>query len=465
MSTGPLLALDLDRRQAPGRQIEHRLRELIRGGALPLGSELPSTRALAADFEISRGVAVRAYAQLAAEGFIAIRRGAAPVVAAAPREAPEWHAVEEDVPAALARYNLRPDLPDLSLFPRSQWLAASRAALHRAANHDLAYGEPFGAAELRHQLAPFLARTRGVVAESGRIGVFAGSSQALHVVASVLRSRGARRIGIEDPGHRWRTRAVAASGLEVVPVPVDEDGLRVEELGDVDAVVLSPDHQFPTGATLPVARRRALVEWADAGDRLVIEHDYDGHFRYDRPAAGTLQALAPDRVAYVGSASALLAPTIRLGWAVLPAPLVVPVANAMFGTVIALPRLAQHTLAEFVARGYLDRHLRRARAAYGRRREVLVRAVPEARGAPAGLFASVPLRDEDDEAAILADARRRGIALDGVNEHAVRPQPPALVVGFAAVAEPTLRRALRELAAARESPLPSRPRGPYDYGE
>jgi GntR family transcriptional regulator/MocR family aminotransferase len=465
MSTGPLLALDLDRRQPPGRQIEHRLRELIRGGALPLGGELPSTRALAADLEVSRGVAVRAYAQLAAEGFIALRRGAAPIVVAVPREAPEWDAVEEDVPIALARYNLRPDLPDLALFPRSEWLTASRAALHRAANHDLAYGEPFGAAELRHQLAPFLVRTRGVVAESGRIGVFAGSSQALFVIASVLRSRGARRIGIEDPGHRWRTRAVAASGLEIVPVGVDEQGLCVDELDGVDAVVVSPDHNFPTGVALSVARRRALVDWADAGERLVIEHDYDGHFRYDRPAAGTLQALAPDRVAYVGSVSALLAPTLRLGWAVLPAPLVVHVANTMFSTVIASPRLAQHAFAEFLARGYLDRHLRRARAAYRRRREVLVAAMSDAGGAPAGLFVSVPLGHGEDEAAILSDARGRGLALDGVNEHAVRPQPSALAVGFAPLPEPTLRRALRELAAARESPRPGRRRGPHDYDE
>lgn len=464
MSTGPLLAFDLDRRQPPGRQIEDAVRGLIRAGSLPLGAELPSTRALAADLEVSRGVAVRAYAQLAAEGYIALRSGAPPLVVAAPREPPGWDEVEEDEPAAFARWSLRPDLPDLALFPRAEWLAATRAALARAANYDLAYGEPWGAADLRHQLAPFLARTRGVVATPYRTGVFAGSSHALFALACVLRDRGARRIAVEDPGHRWRTRAIRASGVEVVPVAVDDDGLCVDELPDVDAVVVSPDHHFPTGVALSPARRRALVEWAAAGERLVLEHDYDAHFRYDRPAAGTLQALAPDRVAYVGSASALLAPTLRLGWAVVPKRLVIPGANHLFGTVVALPRLMQHALAEFIARGYLDRHVRRARAAYKRRRELVVRELPTACGAPTGLFVAVPLAPDADEAAILADARRRSVAVDGWNEHAFGPQQPGLAVGFAGVAEPTLRRALKELRAAIDDPRPGPPRGPWEYG-
>jgi GntR family transcriptional regulator/MocR family aminotransferase len=449
MSTGPLLALELDRSRPPGAQIEHQLRRLMGTGSLPVGTALPSTRTLAADIEVSRGVAVRAYAQLAAEGYIRLRRGAPPLVVMTPVEPVAWDAIEEDVAVAFARYNLRPDLPDLSLFPRGEWLSASRAALQRAANHDLAYGEPFGAAELRHQLAPFLARTRGVVATAGTTGVFAGSSQGLHVVASVLRDQGARRLAVEDPGHRWRTRTLASSGLEVVPVR--DAG---ETLPDADAVVVSPDHRFPLGTSLPPDARRALVDWAVARDALVIEHDYDGHFRYDRPAAGTLQALAPEHVAYVGSVSALLAPTLRLGWAVLPARLVEPFAGAMFAHAVAPPRLQQLALAELLARGYLDRHLRRARAAYRRRREAalaaLERRLPDAEivGAPAGLYVSLALPPGTDEARVLAAARARGIAIDGVNEHALAPQPPGLVLGFAASPEPTLRRAIKALAEA-----------------
>jgi len=450
MSTGPLLALHLDPDAPLGLQIEQRIRGLIRSGGLPAGAELPSTRALAADLGVSRGVVVGAYAQLAAEGYIALRRGAAPTVALRARQ-PEPSPAGSDVAFAGARFNLRPDLPDLALFPRQDWLAACRSSLRRAANADLAYGEPFGAIELRRHLAPFLARTRGVVAGSERTGIFTGTTQALFTLASVLREQGARRIAVEDPGHRWRTRALAATGLEVVPVPVDGQGLCVDLLpGDVSAVVVSPDHQFPLGVSLAPERRRALVEWAAAADRLVLEHDYDGHFRYDRPPAGTLQGLAPEHVAYVGGASALLAPTLRIGWAALPARLVVPVANRTFATGIAAPRLSQLALADLIASGSLDRHLRRARTAYRRRRDVLVTALGRRFGAAAvagvaaGLYVCLHLTNTD-EAELLAAARARGFALDGVNEHALRPQPHGLVLGFAAAPEPTLRRAVTSL--------------------
>ena len=297
MSTGPLLALDLDRRQPLGVQIERQLRALVRSGGLPAGRELPSTRALAADLGVSRGVVVGVYSQLAAEGYLTLRRGAAPAVAAVPQAQAEQCETGLDVPVAAARFNLRPDLPDFALFPRPQWLAATRASLNQAANTDLAYGEPYGAVALRRRLAPFLARTRGVLAATDRTGVFAGSTHALLTIASVLRESGATRIAVEDPGHRWRTRVLSASGLALVPVPVDAQGLRVELLpGDVAAVIVSPDHQFPLGVALSAERRRALLDWAVAGDRLVVEHDYDGHFRYDRPPAGSLQALAPEQV-------------------------------------------------------------------------------------------------------------------------------------------------------------------------
>ena len=444
MHTGPLLALELNRRRPLGLQIEEQLRSLIRAGGIEAGAELPSTRALAADLAVSRGVVVGAYAQLAAEGYLALRRGAAPLVAAVAHEDALPCDGGPDVPVAQARYNLRPDLPDFALFPRAQWLTATRASLNRAANVDLAYGEPFGTTVLRSRLAPFLARTRGVLASAERTGVFAGSTHALSAIATVLRESGVRRVAVEDPGHRWRTRALRAGGLEVVGVPVDADGLRVDLIpDDVAAVVASPDHHFPSGCTLSAARRRALLDWAVAGERLVVEHDYDGHFRYDRPPAGTLQALAPEHVAYLGTVSPLLAPTLRIGWAVVPVRLVDPLALHLFASVVSTPRLAQFALAEFIERGYMDRHLRRARAAYKRRRELALGLLPNASGAPVGLYLHLPL--DSGEAAFLEHARGRGIAVDGVNEHCLEPQPPGLAVGFAALPEPTLRRALASL--------------------
>jgi GntR family transcriptional regulator/MocR family aminotransferase len=451
ISTGPLLAVELDGRGSPGRQLETQLRALIRARSLPVGTRLPSTRSFAVDLGVSRGVVVRAFDQLAAEGYIVLRRGAPPVVAAIGRE-PDEVCADPDVPIAGARFNLRPDLPDLGVFPRAAWLAACRASFRRAADADLAYGEPFGALALRRSLAPFLARTRGVVAAPERTGVFAGSSQALLALASALRAEGATRIAVEEPSHRWRSRVLAASGLQLAPVRVDRDGLCGEELPDVDAVVVSPDHQFPLGVVLAPDRRRALVEWADAGNRLVIEHDYDAHFRYDTSRGGALQGLAPEHVAYAGSASGLLAPTLRLGWAVVPARLVVPLADGVFATTISTPRLAQLALAELIDRGALDRHLRAARAAYARRRrvavEALARELPAATvgGAARGLFVHVALPDGCDEAAVLTAARARAFVLDGVREHACSPQQPALVLGFAGSSEPALELAAAELA-------------------
>jgi GntR family transcriptional regulator/MocR family aminotransferase len=354
---------------------------------------------------------------------------------------------EQDVHVASARFNLRPDLPDLALFPRATWLSAGRTALRRAADTDLAYGEPFGSSELRQRLAVFLGRTRGTVGTHHNLGIHAGSTQALFTLANVLRLNGARRIGVEDPGHRWRTATLAASGLELVPVPVDHQGLRVDFLADLDAVVVSPEHSFPLGVTLSPGRRRALVEWATSSNALIVEHDYDAHFRYDRAPTAALQALAPEHVAYVGTASALLVPTLRLGWSILPSRLVEQVAGYMARNLFALPRLEQLTLAEFIAKGYLDRQLRRARAAYRKRRDLVTAALPT-REATGGLFACVPLAPGTDEARVLAAAREAGFALDGVRANAIGAVPPGLVIGFAASPEPSLRRALRGLRAA-----------------
>ena len=310
----------LDPAMPLGRQVEAEVRRLIRSGGLAAGAALPSTRALAADLELSRGVIVGAYAQLAAEGYLVTRRGAAPVVASLPFETePPF---EQDVHVAAARFNLRPDLPDLALFPRAAWLSASRTAMRAAADTDLAYGEPFGSVRASAAVGAVSRATRGTVGGHDRIGVYAGSTHALFTLANVLRMNGAKRLGVEDPGHRWRTATLAASGLEIVPVPVDHEGLRTDRLDGLDAVVVSPEHSFPLGLTLSPERRRALVQWAVANDTIVIEHDYDGHFRYDRAPTAALQALAPEHVAYVGTASAILAPTIRLGWSVLPSRLV-----------------------------------------------------------------------------------------------------------------------------------------------
>jgi GntR family transcriptional regulator/MocR family aminotransferase len=250
---------------------------------------------------------------------------------------------------------------------------------------------------------------------------------------------------------------VARTGLEPVPIPVDEGGVDVDALAaaGADAVLVTPAHQFPTGVALAPERRAALVEWAERTGGLVVEDDYDAEYRYDRAPVGALQGLAPERVAYIGSVSKTLAPTLRLGWLLVPRALVEEVADQVLYTVIAPPRLQQLAFADFLERGELDRHLRRMRLRYRRRRDALVRALAselpmvEVRGIAAGLHVLGVFPAGYDERRILAEARRRRIGLYGLSEHRVRPSnEAALLLGYAVIGEATLRAAVRQLAEA-----------------
>jgi GntR family transcriptional regulator/MocR family aminotransferase len=452
----PELLIQLDRGASEplAGQLERQLRDAVRAGRLRAGTALPSTRALAQELGISRGLVVGAYAQLRAEGYLHLRQGALPRVAglAAAPAAPRAEA-QEDLP----RFNLRPDLPDFGAFPRAEWLKSYRAALKDASDRDLAYGDVRGALALRLQIADYLGRVRGVVPEHEHVFVCGGFSHAIGLLGAVLRGAGKRRIAVEDPGHAVIREIVARTGLEPVPVPVDEDGLDVSALSAAspDAVLVTPAHQFPTGAVLAPERRAALAEWAARTDALVIEDDYDAEYRYDRQPVGALQGLAPDRVAYVGSASKTLAPTLRLGWLVAPARLVEPLADQVLYTVIAPPRLQQLAFADFLARGELDRHLRRMRLRYRRRRDVLVQALAselpmvKIRGIAAGLHVLALFPPGYDEQRILDEARKRRIGVYGLSEHRVAAGgDAALLLGYAVLSEAAIRAAVHELAAA-----------------
>ena len=242
-----------------------------------------------------------------------------------------------------------------------------------------------------------------------------------------------------------------------MPIPVDDEGIDVDALAaaSADAVLVTPAHQFPTGVVLSPDRRARLLDWAASTGALVVEDDYDAEFRYDRPAVGALQGLAPERVAYLGSTSKTLAPGLRLGWLVAPSHLVRGLVDEVLYTVITPPRLEQLAFADFLGRGELDRHVRRMRLRYRRRRDVLVRALGrelselEVRGIAAGLHVFAVLPPGSDEQCLLAAARARGIGLTGLSEHAVRPpREQALMLGYALSSEPALRAAVRELAAA-----------------
>ncbi|MFC7546868.1 PLP-dependent aminotransferase family protein [Plantactinospora sp. GCM10030261] len=443
-----------------GTQIETQVRDAVRDGRLRAGARVPSTRDLARQLGVSRRVVVGAYAQLAAEGYLTLRQGARPSVADTV-QAPAHPVPSAPTPARTPRFDLRPRAPDVSRFPRAQWLRCLRDALRNMTNADLGYGDPRGTEALRSALADYLGRVRGVVTVPGRVVVTNGYSQGQGIVCRALVDSGVRRIGFENPSHPEQRRVAEAAGLRVVPVAVDECGIRVDALdrADVDAVVLTPAHQHPTGAVLTGARRRDLLAWLRRRDAIAIEDDYDAEYRYDRAAVGALQGLDPDRVIYAGSASKTLAPALRLGWLVVPGRLLAAVTDHKDLADCGTAGIEQHAFATFLSRGELDRHLRRMRIRYRRRRDLLLRtlaeALPEAtaRGIAAGLHATVELPDGYDEEAILRQARQRGVDLMTTHDFWIPPGSgrPTLLLGYGQVPLPAVPEAIRVVADAVRS--------------
>jgi GntR family transcriptional regulator / MocR family aminotransferase len=441
-----LLTVTRDGSRTLGAQIEDGLRQAIREGALKAGTQVPSTRDLARQLGISRRIAVDAYSQLAAEGYLSLRQGARPRVA----ETEIGTGMVSPPPMAVKpfRYDFRPAMPDVTAFPRAAWLRSVREAMRSITDYDLGYGDPRGMESLRSGLAGYFGRVRGVVADPARIVITSGYSQGLNVVCHAL--AGAKRIAIEDPSNLLQREIAARAGLEVVKVRVDGDGIVVDELPPADAVVVTPAHQHPTGALLSPARRAALIGWLRDNDAVAIEDDYDAEFRYDRPAVGALQGLDPERVIYAGSVSKTLAPALRLGWLVVPADLVDRVTAEKMLADRGTSRIDQLAFADFLARGELDRHLRRMRTRYRARRDALVEAIgeflPEAEilGIAAGLHATVRL--DVDEDALRAEAAERRIAFETMRDY--EAGDGTLLLGYAPLPEATIRAGVRELGAA-----------------
>jgi GntR family transcriptional regulator/MocR family aminotransferase len=455
-----LLAVNRDSPATLGAQIEDQLQRAIRDGALRTGSRVPSTRDLARQLGVSRRVAVDAYSQLAAEGYLVLRQGARPRVS-------EVAAVAEPAggpapsPEMRPRYNFRPSAPDVSTFPRTAWLRSLREAVTTMTDAELGYGDPRGVELLRSAMADYLGRVRGVVADPQSLVVTSGYSQGQGLVCRALAAAGAKRIAFEDPSHPEQRLSATRAGLEAVPARVDDRGIRVDELERTraDAVVVTPAHQHPTGVVMAGERRTALLAWLRDRDAFAIEDDYDAEYRYDRAAVGALQGLEPDRVVYAGSASKTLAPALRMGWLVVPPRLLDAVGEEKCLADQGTARIEQHAFADFLVRGELDRHLRRMRVRYRARRDALVEALatalPEAtvHGIAAGLHATVQLPDGDDEQAILDQARRRRIELTTLRDYRMdsRAGIPTLMLGYAQIPEPAIAAGVNEVAEAVRS--------------
>jgi GntR family transcriptional regulator/MocR family aminotransferase len=446
------LHLDLASALGPslGARVEAALRDGIRSGVLAPATRLPSTRALSAQLGVSRGVVVEAYTQLVAEGYLTARRGAGTAVAnTAP---PRFAARGRPAATSRVRHDLSPFVPALSAFPRTAWRAALGRVLRDAPDAQFGLPDGAGVLELRVALASYLGRSRGVRATPDEIVVTSGLRQGLGLLWAALAATGARRVGAERPGWRGVTETAADAGMDVAALAVDEHGLVVSRLAEhpgLDAVVVAPAHQFPTGAVLSPTRRNELVAWARSTGALIVEDDYDAEYRYDRDPIGSLQGLAPADVVYGGSASKSLAPGVRLGWLVLPRDLAPELAALQLRRGGMPASLQQLALADLIERGELDRHLRRQRRAYRRRRDALLgelqRRLPEAgvRGAGAGLFLVVTLPAGIDEDAVLAAARAVGLSLEGLGGDS-----PGLVLGYANLPEASVGSAVEALAAS-----------------
>ena len=451
-----LISLSRDGTRSLSAQIEEELRCAIRLGKLKAGSLIPSTRDLARQLAVSRPLVVEAYAQLAAEGYLSLRQGARPRVSTCITA----RAVKPAAPASTApppRYDFLPAFPDLSAFPRERWLKAYRSALTRMPSDDLGYRDRHGSAVLRKALADYLGRVRGVVAEPGQIVVTSGYEQGRSLACRALHQAGARRIAVEDPSYtEWEP--VRRLGLAIRPIRVDASGLRIADLAasDADAVMVTPAHQFPTAVVMSGERRGALLSWLNQRRAYAIEDDYDAEYRYDRMPTGALQGLDPDRIIYAGTVSKTLAPALRLGWLVVPHRLLAIVQHEQRLSDYGSPRIDQHALAEFIASGEFDRHLRRMRGLYRLRRDALIKALaeelPEAEvdGIAAGLHATVRLPSSYDEPAIRRETTGRGIALEFLSDHCVGQVTgsPTLLLGYGRSSESLIRMGVRALASA-----------------
>jgi len=469
---GPVdLPIELARRnELPlHEQLERALRAAIRDGRLQAGVSLASSRQLAAELGVSRGVVTAAYDQLSAEGYLITRQGA-PVRVARGVSA---QAARPATPSLLPQfaYDFSPGLPDLAGFPRDRWLRSLRSAWRETPLDAVGNADPRGVPELREALADYLGRVRGVAADPEHLLVCTGFRQGLSLTCRWLRSHGIEHVALEDPGWHAQRLIVEEAALTVTPIPVDAHGIDVDALDstDADAVVVTPAHQFPTGVVLSAQRRAALVAWAERGDRLIIEDDYDAELCHER--VGALQGLAPDRVLYLGSASKRLTPGMRLGWMLPPSWMSWALISAKAIEDGGSEITGQLALADFIGRGEFERHLRRMRLRYRQRRETLRAALaqqlPDWRphGAGDGLHTLIELPHTVDEAALLAAAARNGVGIEGLSLHSYTgDSPPGLVLGHAHMSQAAIEHGVRLLSDALRATAGSRHAQPTPEG-
>lgn len=418
------------------------LRAGVQHGQLPAGLALPPSRTLAAELGCSRWVVTEAYAQLGSEGYLVALTGSATRVGALGATASGDSGSAPPPPRP--RLDLLPGTPDLAAFPRVRWAEAYRRAVRTMPNDLLAGRSLLATLAARTTLTDHLRRTRQAQEDPTQLSLSTGSTAAAGWLARVFVGLGHRRIAVEDPSWPGLRDAARRAGLEVVGVPVDAEGLRVDRLADradVRLVVVTPAHQFPTGVAMSAERRLALIRWAERVDGTILEDDYDAEFRYDRRPVASLQGMAPDRVVLLGSVSKTLSPAVQLGWVVLPQWLIFRLVADDLDRGVAPSALTVAAFATLVTEGWYERHLRSARLVYRRRREALVAAIedrlPGCRigGAAAGLHLPLALPVGTRTARVVGEAAALDLPLVDLDHYRVDPPTgadgePGLVLGF-----------------------------------
>lgn len=432
-------------------QIGDQLRAGMRAGALRSGERLPSSRGLARLLGVSRTVVTEAFQQLYAEGWLEGRHGSGTYVANFSRFADDRPADGGEVDQAASggeeaegMIDLRPGRPWVRDYDRAAWRRAWRRAADRPPS---AFVDPYGDPRLRESLAAHLRRARAVPAGPANVMVTRGTGHGLDLLAAtVLRPGDAA--GAEDPGWRVAREVLAARGARVVPCPVDEQGVVPADLPDgLRLLYTTPAHQYPLGGRLPIPRRERLLAWARRTGAMVVEDDYDAEFRYDVAPLAALYGLDPERVVLLGTLSKSLAPDVGIGWLVAAPRLLAEIADTRRRLTDRTSGPVQEAVLDLLERGDLDRHLRRMRLEYARRRDAIVGLLgARVRGDSAGLHVFVPLPAER-VGPLVAAAAGRGILLDTVERH--QQGPPGhhgLVVGYGSASLSDVRRGCEILA-------------------
>lgn len=449
------IVLDRDAPVGLGRQLQNALRDLIGRGGVLQGTLLPPSRELASQLGVSRNVVLDAYTQLRHEGLLTARTGEGTRVSGRARKSPPARERKR------RRIDLHPDVTDLSGFPRLAWGRAVDVALRELPDQALGYGSPRGIHELRVQLAAYLARTRGVVADADSIVVCEGLMAAVSLLREALELR---RVAVPRVSYPALADALQRPGPSTSWLDVDAYGILLGRLprGSGCAAVVQPAHHFPLGVTLSEERAGLLVAWARRRGGLIVENDANAEVFHDGPGPVALQGGAPECTVLLGSVSRTLAPGLRMGWLVAPPDLALRLGRHRARTDPGPPVIDQMAFARFLADGALDRHVRRLRGTCRSRSQALTTALQkelpdcEVTAPPSGLHVTVALEPGTDEERVKAAASAAGVRLFGLAEHVLHgePLPPGLVVGFGALPEPsapTAARAVRRAVATARS--------------